>query len=91
MSWVKTAWTLHFVLAITVLGIGMRDNHQSRKYIPIFPPSRAGSDCDRAFLNVMASSEEEEGAIVCCKNREFSESGSLIETLTSICPSEVRL
>jgi len=90
LLWVKRAWALHFAVAVVVLGIGIRQNDLSRKYIPIFPPTKAGSDCDRAFLNVMAGSETEQDAIICCKNKELlAENGNLIETLTSICPSEV--
>ena len=89
LSLVRAAWILHFLLAIIVLGVGIWFNQQSRKYIPIFPPSRAGSDCERAFLNVMASSKDEDEAVICCKNKELSESDGLINALTSICPSEV--
>ena len=88
---VRAAWALHFSLAIGVLVVGTWSNQQARKYIPIFPPSRAGSDCERAFLNVMASSESEDGSVICCKTKELSESGGLINALTSVCPSEVCL
>ena len=89
LNWIRAAWMMHFALAFSVLGVGIQYNQQSRKYIPIFPPSRIDSDCDRVFLNVMASSETDEGSILCCKTDELLESVGIIEALTSICPSEV--
>jgi hypothetical protein len=49
-----------------------------RKYIPI-QPDKLGSDCRKAFINVMALSQNEPNAIVCCED-------SQIYGLSGLCP-----
>ena len=48
------------------------------KYIPIEASRIDDATCDKAFLNVMASSSTEKDAIVCCKYDEA--------TLLGLCP-----
>lgn len=43
-------------------------------------PDKTGNDCDRAFLNVLATSALEEGSVVCCYDDDKS--------FVSVCPSE---
>lgn len=54
----------------------------ARKYIPV-NPELAGASCDKAFLNVMAPSSDDEGAIVCCE-------GFPVSSISGLCPSDVR-
>lgn len=67
-SWDTTlmqkAWAAHFSLVFLVLAWGSMDNHD-RKYLSVDPSSVPGA-CKRAFVDVFASSEEEEGALLCC-------------------------
>lgn len=62
-----------------------------RKYLPI-DPSRAGLDCaGRAYINVMASSETDAGAVICCRNTaSFNISGRFALLARGICSSKVR-
>jgi hypothetical protein len=61
---------------------------KSRKYIPI-EPKKLNRDCRKAFLNVMASSANEEDAIVCCEGKTSSESIPQLLLGMGLC-SEVR-
>lgn len=57
------AWALHFASSLAVIFLGSM-NHD-RKFIPINTNKLEGN-CLKAYLNVFASSAEEEGAIICC-------------------------
>lgn len=60
-----------------------------RKYLPINPSLVEGEECVNAYLNVMAPSEADEDAVICCEN-STSDSGRFAFLETGICSSKVR-
>jgi len=62
-----TAWACHFAASIAVILWGSFQYGDDRKYIPI-DANTIDEECSKAYANVLASSIEENGAIICCTN-----------------------
>ncbi|GKY95385.1 hypothetical protein MPSEU_000500100 [Mayamaea pseudoterrestris] len=77
--WLRRIWIIHLLISISVMTLGIMDNKTS-KYVPI-GPEKAGDNCERAFLNVLATSNQVEGAITCCIGEN---------SVTSLCPGNSR-
>ena len=44
------------------------------KYIPADPDKLETMSCEKVFVNVLASSEDEQGAIICCSDDSYTSS-----------------
>lgn len=58
-------WLLQFGMGLVAILLGAYTNGGERKYIPA-DPSALPLSCQKAYVNVYASSQEEAGAIICC-------------------------
>uniref|UniRef100_A0A7S4N216 Uncharacterized protein n=1 Tax=Odontella aurita TaxID=265563 RepID=A0A7S4N216_9STRA len=61
----KKIWFLQFGVGLLVVLLGVCRNGGDRKYIPA-NPAALSSPCQKAYVNVHASSQDEPGAIICC-------------------------
>jgi len=60
-----SAWVCHFGVSSALILWGSNHYDEDRKYIPIDTKTIQGS-CDKAYVNVFASSSSDIGSIVCC-------------------------
>ena len=58
----KALWTTHFLLTTAVVLMGVLYNGGNSKYIP----ANLAVKCHKAFVNILAKSQEEDGATICC-------------------------
>lgn len=67
ISRARTVWYSHFILGIGVLMLGMSNNENGSKFIPIDPLKLQDSySCHKAYINVRASEMSDNGAFICC-------------------------
>lgn len=63
-------WTIHFALCTLVILYGIHYNGGKQKYYPVVQGGLP--DCQKAFMNVLAYSTDEEYSIVCCDGDDHS-------------------
>jgi hypothetical protein len=64
--WLRRAWICHFAASIVILTWGCMNNH-GRKYIPVDTSTiDFTANCSKGFVNIFASSGDEDRARVCC-------------------------
>eukprot|EP00522_Entomoneis_paludosa_P006490 CAMPEP_0172456364 /NCGR_PEP_ID=MMETSP1065-20121228/15416_1 /TAXON_ID=265537 /ORGANISM="Amphiprora paludosa, Strain CCMP125" /LENGTH=363 /DNA_ID=CAMNT_0013209313 /DNA_START=389 /DNA_END=1477 /DNA_ORIENTATION=+ len=94
--WMQQAWVVHFLIGAAVLLYSVFWGNGGRsKYIVVDPSHANGmmdyDNCDRLFINVLASSPEEDGAVVCCSSSSMSatnETLSAMSSLLELCPPQ---
>ena len=58
----RISWTTHFVLTTVVVLIGVFYNRGNSKYVP----ANLAVRCQKGFVNVLAKSQDDIGATICC-------------------------
>ncbi|KAL7569166.1 hypothetical protein ACA910_016992 [Epithemia clementina (nom. ined.)] len=98
--WIQQVWILHFVAGAAVLTLAVWMNGGNRKYVPVDPSHSSwvsGLDelgrCQKVFVNVLASSQEDQGAVVCCAfpheartSTSFWNSNYIYGSIFGLCP-----
>ena len=64
----KYVWAAHFVVTMAVMLIGVLYNGGTTKYVP----ANIGVECHKGYVNVLATSVQEEGSTICCDGSNAS-------------------
>lgn len=84
-------WKLHFFIGFLTLCFSIVCNG-GRKYIAVDHSKYKSIQCDKLFVNVYSTSADEEGALICCRDHDSTNSFSEIMTYEGfLCNKKVNI